>query len=134
MYIDNPIITLKATQSGTIGEASFVYNWLAGCGSKADVQGRMAKEIGTQNSMVIRVLGNPITDGRVYIEITGVAGQPLQLHIVNTRGTVVSSHRIEQSGSIERYTFDVGRQPVGTLLLRVATPTQANTIALLKAE
>jgi hypothetical protein len=31
MYTDNPSITLKATQTGTDGEASFVYNWLSAC-------------------------------------------------------------------------------------------------------
>ncbi|WP_020601497.1 beta strand repeat-containing protein [Spirosoma spitsbergense] len=31
VYTDNSAITLKATQTGTAGEASFVYNWLAAC-------------------------------------------------------------------------------------------------------
>ncbi|GAB3946483.1 hypothetical protein GCM10028805_17080 [Spirosoma harenae] len=31
LYTDNPVITLKATQSGSPSEASFVYNWLAAC-------------------------------------------------------------------------------------------------------
>jgi hypothetical protein len=33
VYTDNPTITLKATQTGTPGEASFAYNWLAVCGA-----------------------------------------------------------------------------------------------------
>ncbi len=33
LYTDNPSITLKAQQTGRPGEASFVYNWLAACGS-----------------------------------------------------------------------------------------------------
>ncbi|WP_245565052.1 T9SS type A sorting domain-containing protein [Spirosoma spitsbergense] len=32
LYTDNPTITLKATQTGSPGEASFNYNWLAVCG------------------------------------------------------------------------------------------------------
>ena len=31
LYTDNPVITLKAVQSGTAGEASFAYNWLVAC-------------------------------------------------------------------------------------------------------
>ncbi len=31
LYTDNPIITLKASQTGTDGEASYVYNWLSAC-------------------------------------------------------------------------------------------------------
>jgi glucose/arabinose dehydrogenase len=31
LYTDNPSITLKAVQTGSVGEASFPYNWLAAC-------------------------------------------------------------------------------------------------------
>ena len=31
VYTDNPTITLRAVQSGTAGEVSFAYNWLAAC-------------------------------------------------------------------------------------------------------
>ncbi|GAB3690224.1 hypothetical protein GCM10027592_07350 [Spirosoma flavus] len=31
LYTDNPVIVLKAIQTGTPGEASFSYNWLAAC-------------------------------------------------------------------------------------------------------
>ncbi|GAB3993635.1 hypothetical protein GCM10028807_29400 [Spirosoma daeguense] len=31
LYNDNPVITLKATQQGTPGEATFSYNWMAAC-------------------------------------------------------------------------------------------------------
>ncbi len=33
IYTDNPTITLKATQQGTGGVTTFVYNWLAACGT-----------------------------------------------------------------------------------------------------
>nr|WP_018621817.1 T9SS type A sorting domain-containing protein [Spirosoma luteum] len=33
LYTDNPSIILKASQTGTDGEASFVYNWLSACGN-----------------------------------------------------------------------------------------------------
>ncbi|GAB3694769.1 hypothetical protein GCM10027592_16090 [Spirosoma flavus] len=33
LYTDNPVITLKAQQAGTLGEVSYVYNWLAACSS-----------------------------------------------------------------------------------------------------
>ena len=31
LYIDNPVITVKARQMGTAGEVSFTYGWLAAC-------------------------------------------------------------------------------------------------------
>ncbi|GAB3884701.1 putative Ig domain-containing protein [Spirosoma agri] len=32
LYTDNPVINLQAVQVGTVGAASFQYNWLAACG------------------------------------------------------------------------------------------------------
>jgi hypothetical protein len=133
LYIDNPVITLKATQAGTAGEASFTYNWLANC-SATTVLNRAARGAGIETSLVVRVLGNPIVDGRIRVEVEGAAGQTLQLMITDTRGTLINTHRVEQSNALETYSVDIGHQPVGTLLLRVATPGQVKTVTLLKAE
>ena len=38
LYTDNPVITLKATQSGTEGEATFSYDWLVACNSDVPIQ------------------------------------------------------------------------------------------------
>ena len=133
VYVDKPTITLSAKQSGTAGEATFVYNWLANCNT-GNAQSRLAGEISTETPLTVRVLGNPVSNGRVQVEITGAAGQPLQLMLTDMRGSVINSHRVEQPATLETHSFDIGRQPVGTLLLRVATPTQAKTITLLKAE
>ena len=33
LYRDNPVITLRATQTGSLGPVTFSYNWLAACAS-----------------------------------------------------------------------------------------------------
>ncbi len=133
VYIDNPTITLKATQTGTAGEASLAYNWLASCNMRA-APSRVASGLVAETALVVRVLGNPIVDGHVRVEVEGATGQALQLMITDMRGSVLNTHRVEQSATLETHSFDVGRQPVGTLLLRVSTPVQAKTVTLLKAE
>jgi hypothetical protein len=133
LYVDNPTITLKAIQTGTAGEASFAYNWLATCNTSA-VQSKVARESVAETSLIVRVLGNPVTNGRISVDISGAAGQPLQLILTNIRGMVISSHRVEQPATLERYSFDIGRQHMGTLLLHVSTPTQAKTVTVLKAD
>ncbi|RZK33961.1 MAG: hypothetical protein EOO61_14380 [Hymenobacter sp.] len=82
--------------------------------------------------MEIRVIGNPIHDGQASVEVRGVSGQPLTMVLTDMQGQAVGQHQVEQAGSVEAYTFAVGRQPIGTLLLRVMTPTQSQTVKLLK--
>lgn len=133
VYLDNPTITLKATQSGTAGEANFAYNWLSVCGA-GTMQSKMARESVAETSLEVRVLGNPVSNGRVQVEVSGTAGQPMELMLTDLRGRVINTHRVERPAPVETLTYDIGRQPVGILLLRVSTSTQAKTIKLLKAE
>ncbi|MBC7572028.1 MAG: T9SS C-terminal target domain-containing protein, partial [Spirosoma sp.] len=133
MYIDNPTIRLRATQTGTPTDAVFVYDWLAACGTGTTMS-KVAKESRDETSLSVRVLGNPIVNGRVHVEVAGAAGQPVQFMLTDMRGTVINTHRVEQPALVETHVIDVGRQPVGTLLLRVSTSTQSKTVTLLKKE
>ena len=128
LYTDNPSIVLKATQSGTAGEASFVYNWLAACNGGA----RVGAEPVT--GLDVRVMGNPVQNGQVVVEVMGAMGQPLQLHLTDLRGQVIRSHQVEQAGSVEQHTFELGRQSAGLLLLRASTPTQSRTVKVMKTD
>jgi hypothetical protein len=124
LYTDNPVINLRAMQ-GSGSEIAYAYNWLAACNASS--------RIGlAESTMEIRVIGNPIHDGQASIEVRGVSGQPLTMLLTDMQGQTVGQHQVEQAGSVETHTFAVGRQPVGTLLLRVTTPTQSQTVKLLK--
>lgn len=127
LYTDNPVITLKATQNGT--EVSFVYNWLANCQSPS--------RIGTSESpsaLQVQLLGNPSRNGRLSVQVTGATGQALNLSLIDAQGKQIDTHQIEQAGSQEQHTFDVGRQSTGTLLLRASTATQSQTVRVIKAD
>ena len=134
IYTDNPVIRLKATQTGTQGDATFTYDWLANCRTGNNVLSRGVSVRSDEPSLSVRVLGNPISNGRAQIEVTGAYGQPLQIMLTDMRGTIINAHRVEQPALLETHTIDVGRQPVGTLLLRVSTDTQSKTVRLLKTE
>ncbi|GHB51549.1 hypothetical protein GCM10007390_00130 [Persicitalea jodogahamensis] len=131
VYIDNPTITLKATQQGTSGEASFVYNWLAVCGSSSARFGAGSEEA---NGLNVVMLGNPVEDGRVSVMVRGAASQPVNMILTDTRGKVIGSHQIEQAGREEQHVFEVSRQPTSLLLLKVSTPTESKTIKVLKVQ
>ncbi len=111
---------------GNGSEVSYSYNWLAVC----NANGRIG--VIAESSLDVRVIGNPINDGQAVVEVRGVTGQPLTMQLIDMRGQTVGQHMVEQAGTVETHTFAVGRQPVGTLLLRVATPTQSQTVKLLK--
>ncbi|WP_373513461.1 S8 family serine peptidase [Persicitalea sp.] len=131
VYIDNPTITLKATQQGTSGEVSFVYNWLAVCGNSGARFGVGPDE---DNGLNVLMLGNPVEDGRVSVLVRGVANQPVSMTLTDTQGKVLGSHQIEQAGREERHVFEVSRQPTSLLLLKVSTPTETKTIKVLKVQ
>ncbi len=129
IYIDNPTITLRASQQGTSGQVTFAYNWLAVCGSSS---ARLGAE--SDNDFQVLLLGNPVQDGRLSVLVSGVANQPVNMSLIDMRGKVVNSHQIEWAGQEERHVFEVGRQPTGLLLLKVSTPYETKTIKVLKAE
>ena len=129
MYTDNPVITLKAIQSGTAGEGSFVYNWLVACGLNG---ARLGANESAEGGLAVRVLGNPVEDGVLSIEVRGAGGQPLSLIVSDMRGQVVGRHGVGQAGSVEEHRFGLGHQPAGLYLLRVSTASQTRTVKVMK--
>ncbi|GAB3225123.1 hypothetical protein GCM10027423_61360 [Spirosoma arcticum] len=131
MYIDNPTITLKATQSGTPGEASFAYTWLTACQNQGARIG--VSPLGErQTALEVRVLGNPVENGAALVEVRGAGGQPIQMELTDLRGRVIGSHQVGQAESVEQHSFEIGHQSAGLYLLRVNTPTQMQTVKVLK--
>ena len=126
LYIDNPIITLKARQTGTPDEATFVYNWLAACGAGSRLE---AAEPGDELS--VRVLGNPVPGERVDVEIRGAQHQLLTLTVVDMQGHFIEYRHIQQATPAQKQTVRLGL-PSGTYLLRVSSPTQRQTVRLVR--
>jgi len=130
LYTDNPIITLKAVQQGTAGEATFTYNWLDACNTNA----RIGVSQRAESVLEVQVLGNPARDNQVSFEVRGAGGQPLRLQLTDMQGQVLGTHVIEQAGEVAAHRFELGRGSAGLLLLRVSTPTQLQTVKVLRAD
>ena len=126
LYTDNPAITLSATQGQAT--ATYRYNWLGACsgGARLGSQG--------ETSLSVVVLGNPVAGQTVSLEVRGAEGQPLWLQLTDSNGRPVSERSLERAGVVEHQTLSLGHQPAGLLLLRVSTPTQRQTLKLLKVD
>lgn len=82
----------------------------------------------------VSVLNNPLRDGEVTLEVRGAERQPLELQVFDLQGRLVAKQQVSEAGVVERHSLSVGSQAAGELLLRVSTPTQNQTVRLLKAE
>ncbi|WP_338870388.1 S8 family serine peptidase [Spirosoma sp. SC4-14] len=126
LYTDNPTITLKATQEGSAGEASYTYNWLANCGGGSTRMGAEAS-VGLQ----VRVLGNPTPDEWVKVEVLGADNQRLRLQLLNNRGEQISDQWIEADSAVKQHRVWLGRM-AGLYLLQVGTDTQKQTVKIIR--
>ncbi|QKZ15869.1 putative Ig domain-containing protein [Spirosoma sp. KUDC1026] len=124
LYTDNPVITLVARQGAVVSQ--FSYNWLGVCGSG---NARVTAE--SVERLSVLVLGNPTPAEAVDIEIRGVAGQAVQVQLINGQGQPVSQQTIEQAGAVERPTIRLGKT-AGIYLLQVSTATQKQTVKIVK--
>ena len=131
LYTDNPTITLKATQTGTPGEASFTYNWLAVCNGGGAPRLGVSPEPTAE--LRVKLLGNPAREA-VEVEVTGSENRPLHLSLMDMMGRVVGESRTERAGASETYRFDVSTLPAGALLLRTSTQGQTKVVRVLKTK
>ncbi|QIP12258.1 hypothetical protein G8759_06265 [Spirosoma aureum] len=124
LYTDNPSITLSAKQGATT--ATYLYNWLAVCTAPTRVG---VAEAGA--GLQVTVLGNPVEGKSVEVEIRGIAGQAVQLNLVDMQGKVLHQQRLEEANSLERVSVPVDNSK-GLLLLHVNTPSERQQIKVLK--
>ncbi|GAB3221946.1 hypothetical protein GCM10027423_55740 [Spirosoma arcticum] len=127
LYTDNPLVTLRAVQTGTPNEVTFSYNWLSACSNGS---GRLGAEE-PRNQLAVKLLGNPVRE-QVVAEITGANGQSLQLQLTDSKGRLIESRSVEQGSIVERHIFDLRRQASGLVLLRVSTNRQTAAVKVLK--
>jgi hypothetical protein len=124
-YTDNPTVTLQATQAGSSDVATFSYNWLAGCNSPA----RLMQE--ASQKLSVTVLGNPVLNETVSVELRGANDQPVVLRSVDSQGRNIQTVTVERAGSVERVDVKIGRSP-GMYILHVNTPSQQEAVKLMK--
>ncbi|GAB3752957.1 beta strand repeat-containing protein [Spirosoma pomorum] len=127
LYSDNPVITLVAQQGGVSN--TFSYNWLSACGSS---QGRVGVPV--ESTLQVKVLGNPMDGDELVVEVSGAAGQSLSMGVFDERGYPAAKPvDVAAAQSVERVVLRVGGAS-GAYLLRVSTPTQNQTVKVLKAQ
>lgn len=81
--------------------------------------------------LVVRVLGNPITDERVAVEIMGATDQSLQLKTTDIRGRMIEEIFVKAARSHEQHWLNVGSS-AGLYFLQVATPHQTRTVKVIR--
>ncbi|QKZ13568.1 cellulose binding domain-containing protein [Spirosoma sp. KUDC1026] len=89
-------------------------------------------EAGTE--LTIKVLGNPIQNDQVSVEVTGAEGQALQLQLLTPQGRVVHQQHVPSAEATQRHQLSVAGQAGGLFLLQVSTPTQSKTVKVIKAD
>jgi sugar lactone lactonase YvrE len=81
LYIDNPNITLKAFQTGTDGEASFVYNWLSACNTTPMPPAAFAiTGVNGVSCTPLSATSRRLSFSPTY---TGTTGAPISFSVVN---------------------------------------------------
>ena len=123
LYTDNPVITLSAVQSGV--SSSFSYGWLAACNPGA----RLGS--GSDVSLKVIVLGNPVGGDQVWVEVQGEQGQSVTLRVMDEQGHAVSQQQGVLTKGRDRFGVRVGASG-GVYLLDVSTAGQRQTVKLVR--
>lgn len=76
------------------------------------------------------LLGNPVANGEVLVEISGVQGQSVTLSLINTEGRLMSQTQVKITQSVERQRLSLPHRLPGLLLLRVSTATLSKTLKI----
>ena len=79
----------------------------------------------------VSVLGNPVSGEEVTVEIRGAKGENLEMDLVNTAGQIIGHQSVETAGTTETKTFKLGKQ-IGTYFLRTVSPTERNTVKIIR--
>nr|WP_157627022.1 putative Ig domain-containing protein [Spirosoma luteum] len=123
LYTDNPVITLSAVQSGV--SSSFSYGWLAACNPGARLG------YGSDVSLKVIVLGNPVGGDQVWVEVQGEQGQSVTLRVMDEQGHAVSQQQGVLTKGRDRFGVRVGASG-GVYLLDVSTAGQRQTVKLVR--
>ncbi|GAB3694977.1 hypothetical protein GCM10027592_16520 [Spirosoma flavus] len=84
------------------------------------------------SALQVTVLGNPVQGSEVGVEVRGAEGQPLQFQLTDVTGRILNITKVDAAGNVERQRLSLGGIPAGSLLLQVSTPTQQQTVRVIK--
>jgi len=78
------------------------------------------------------VVGNPVRDNQLTLDILGASGRTLQITVTDGRGLRVAERLVRWPGTTERQTFSLPAQAAGILLVTVTTPQEQQVIRCLQ--
>jgi Rieske Fe-S protein len=84
------------------------------------------------DKLQVAVLGNPITGSQAEVEISGVAGQPVQVVLMDFQGTPKLTQRLASVVEGQRQLLPVANLRPGVYLLKVTSADQSAVVRLLK--
>ncbi|RIV17924.1 DUF11 domain-containing protein [Fibrisoma montanum] len=138
LYTDNPVITLRATQTGTPAEADFRYNWLEACRTMAgsNTPPRLVNALSSQTATVGQAFTYVIPDGTFTDEQTPLTltlsarGVPAGLSFAGATLSGVASTTAGSPLSVTITATDPGglsASTILTLVIKAATGTPPPT-------
>ncbi|SOD80758.1 cellulose binding domain-containing protein [Spirosoma fluviale] len=83
-------------------------------------------------SLQVKLLGNPVENEQLLLEARGAEGLPLVMQLVDRQGVSLFEKEVKEAAEIERQQVEMSRQPSGTYLLRIRTPTQEQVLKVIK--
>jgi hypothetical protein len=119
---DPKVITIHARQGG-IEAPTYDFDLPNACGL-----GRIGAQ--QESRLTVTVLGNPVTGSQAAISLTGAVG-PIPIQVLDVSGRPISFKQVKSALPEERIEVHVGQTP-GVHLVRVSTPTQSETVKLIK--
>ncbi|WP_375446774.1 cellulose binding domain-containing protein [uncultured Fibrella sp.] len=84
--------------------------------------------------LTVTVLGNPVRNDVVSLQIRGAGAEPLRFQLVSAQGQVITQRQVANPQAVEQHNLSLAGQTPGIFLLQVSTPTQSRIIRVLKAE
>ncbi|MFC5409615.1 CotH kinase family protein [Larkinella bovis] len=92
--------------------------------------GRLSAE--STDDLQVTLLGNPVSNREIAVEVRGAQGQPLRLELTDVLGRLVTERSVKEASLIERHVLPVGSPASGVLLLRVTSGQRSITVKALK--
>ncbi|WP_461085425.1 DUF4331 family protein [Spirosoma flavus] len=105
---------------------NFMYDFRTPCGQGGRQGISEAKE-----PLALRVLGNPTTNNEVTVQVTGAAGQQVQLLLTNSNGQRISQQIINEAAPAELRTVSLGDQ-TGIYILQAVTGTERQSVKVIR--
>ena len=119
--------------AGALTENATITAYLNGSLVYGQEPGPSGARLGREPSgLRVVVFGNPVRGDAVNVAVSGAEGQALQIELVDAGGKLITGHQIEQAGLLEDVRLSLGQLSGITFLLRVSTPTESQTLKLIK--